>query len=584
MPVHPPRSNRLISLLKPYYGLVLLLIALTVFSNGLNLVLPRFIQVAIDAVVQDKFVISQHLLPFLWVSLLIFFLASAQNLIQVYASERVAFDLRQKLSLAVSIQSYPELQKITPSKLLTHLTSDIDAIKVFVSMAISSLVSSLLLIVGASGLLLSLHWQLGLAILALIPLIVLVFYLVFSKVRHLFRKSQEIIDRLNRVIREGIVGAPQIRVLHAEVTSTARFDLASDAARNNSLRILRLFASLIPVISFISGLGSLIILLLGGHFAILGSLSLGKLAAFNAYLAMLIFPIMLLGFMSNLIARSSASYARISSLLNSSQEQRSDLEQPELRGALAVRDLSFSHSGRQILNPLSFDLPAGSRTAILGPTAAGKSTLLALLTGLFLPESGEVLYDGIPLQKIEPGTLYPQVGMVFQDSALFNMSLRENIAFSRQVSEQELQKAIETAELTQLISSLPQGLETQVSERGLNLSGGQKQRMILARALAQNPRILLLDDFTARVDARTEELILGNLKRNYPELTLVSITQKIEPIQNYDQILLMMEGQLLAQGTHAELMRSSSEYMQIYQSQRSTQTFEMEGGASTTPA
>ncbi|HEY9842652.1 MAG TPA: ABC transporter ATP-binding protein, partial [Candidatus Obscuribacterales bacterium] len=170
--------------------------------------------------------------------------------------------------------------------------------------------------------------------------------------------------------------------------------------------------------------------------------------------------------------------------------------------------------------------------------------------------------------------LHRQVGFVFQDSALFNMSLRENIAFNQEVSAADLEKALATSELSAFVSGLPQGLETIVSERGLSLSGGQKQRIILARALALNPRILLLDDFTARVDTLTERRILANIAANYPDLTLISVTQKIAAVEPYEQILLLMEGELLASGTHAGLMSSSPEYVQIYQSQRSTQVYE----------
>jgi ATP-binding cassette subfamily B protein len=163
---------------------------------------------------------------------------------------------------------------------------------------------------------------------------------------------------------------------------------------------------------------------------------------------------------------------------------------------------------------------------------------------------------------------------VFQDSVIFNLSLRENIAFNKNATDELLNKAIETAELSDFIQSLPQGLDTLVSERGNSLSGGQKQRIMLARALALNPKILLLDDFTARVDTQTEQKILANVKANYPDITLISVTQKIEPIQNYSQILLLEEGEILASGTHNELMEKSTEYVQIFNSQRSTNAYE----------
>jgi ATP-binding cassette subfamily B protein len=222
------------------------------------------------------------------------------------------------------------------------------------------------------------------------------------------------------------------------------------------------------------------------------------------------------------------------------------------------------------MKEVSFEVRAGTKTAIIGPTAAGKTQLLYVLTGLVKPDAGTVAYDGRAMETYTPESLYRQVGFVFQDSIVFSMSVRENIAFSESVSEADVQKAIDTAELHDFIATLPQGLDTVVSERGTSLSGGQKQRLMLARALALNPKVLLLDDFTARVDTETERRILANLEKNYPDLTLISVTQKVATVEAYDQILVLMEGELLASGTHAELLHSSPEYVQIVESQRST--------------
>lgn len=198
------------------------------------------------------------------------------------------------------------------------------------------------------------------------------------------------------------------------------------------------------------------------------------------------------------------------------------------------------------------------------------------MTGLLRPTVGTITYDGQPIDAYDKETLYRQLGIVFQDSVLFNLSLRENIAFSDTVDDRSLDLAIETAELADFIRTLPRGLDTVVSERGTSLSGGQKQRIMLARALAMNPKVLLLDDFTARVDNKTERKILANVRRNYPELTLVSVTQKIAPVEDYDQIVLLMEGLVLGIGTHEELLAASPEYVQIYRSQQSTEDYELQ--------
>jgi ATP-binding cassette subfamily B protein len=210
----------------------------------------------------------------------------------------------------------------------------------------------------------------------------------------------------------------------------------------------------------------------------------------------------------------------------------------------------------------------------MGPTAAGKTQLLYVMTGLMKPDSGAIEYDGRALEEYDKGSFHRHVGLVFQDSVMFNMTVRENIGFSKAATDQDLEKAIRTAELSDFIVTLPDKLDTLVSERGSSLSGGQKQRIMLARAHALNPHILLLDDFTARMDAMTERKILKNIAENYPELTLVSVTQKIAPIEEYDQIIVLMEGEVLARGTHTELLGSSPEYMQIFESQKSTSRYE----------
>jgi ATP-binding cassette subfamily B protein len=246
-----------------------------------------------------------------------------------------------------------------------------------------------------------------------------------------------------------------------------------------------------------------------------------------------------------------------------------------LTGNIELKNISVFYGDKPVLKEVSLELKAGTRTAVIGPTAAGKTQLLYLITGLIHPMEGSVLFDGTNIKDYNKETFQHQIGFVFQDSIIFNMSLRENIAFNEKVTEESMSKAIETAELKDFIHSLPKGLETVVSERGTSLSGGQKQRIMLARALALNPKILLLDDFTARVDNQTEEKILGNVARNYPGITLLSVTQKIASVLNYGQIILLEEGEIIARGTHQSLLDSCPEYVQIFNSQRSTNLYEL---------
>jgi ATP-binding cassette subfamily B protein len=570
----PPGAGLLL-LLKPYKLLVTTLVALTIVGNGLNLVVPKLISSAIDNYTAGHFVLHTVVLQFLVTGFLVFVLTYGQSITQTWASERVAKDLRTRLATKISVQSFGWVEGLTPAKLLTNLTSDVDSVKMFVSLAFASIISSLFLIVGASVLLLSINWRLGLGILGIVPFIAITFQLVLRKVRTLFKRGQEAIDWLNRVINESVLGAALIRLLNTHQIEYEKFMAANTEARDIGLSILRLFASLIPSITLAVNVATVVILALGGHFVIAGSMSLGNFTAFNSYLAILIFPIILIGFMSNVIAQASASYMRIGMVLNAPEVAEQGRIVADLRGEVGMQDVSLAFGEKMVLKNVSFKVEAGTKTAIIGPTAAGKTQLLYLLIGLLKPSSGTVTYDGEPIDDYNKEALHNRVGFVFQDSVIFNLTLRENIAFSATAAEYDIGKAIATAELDDFIAALPQGLETVVSERGTSLSGGQKQRVMLARALALNPRVLLLDDFTARVDATTERTILENVHRNYPGITLISVTQKIASVVDYHQIILLMEGEVLAIGTHAELMETSPEYVQLYDSQRSTSHYEV---------
>jgi ATP-binding cassette subfamily B protein len=575
LPGGNPDKPNIFSVLKPYKLMIFFLITFALLSNGVNLVIPKLISHGIDDFSKGNFSYQRLILQFLIAAFIIFVFTFLQGILQTYASERVARDLRTKLADKISRQSYAFIQQANPSKLLTNLTSDIDSVKLFVSMAIVSLASSIFIIIGASILLFSINWKLALSVLTIIPIISGSFYFVFRKVRVLFKKSREVIDWLNKVISESIMGAAIVRVLNSQMLEYNKFMDANTKARDLGISILKLFATLIPIVVFVSNMATLTILALGGHFVINGTMSLGDFAAFNSYLVILIFPIIVIGFISNFVVQASVSYARIYEVLNAKETRDTGTINTPLKGNLELKNISVFYGDKPALKNVSLKIQQGSRTALIGPTAAGKSQLLYLLTGLIQPASGSILFDDINIIDYNKELFQQQIGFVFQDSIIFNMSLRENIAFNDKVTDELMEKAIETAELTDFIKLLPDGLNTIVSERGNSLSGGQKQRIMLARALALNPKILLLDDFTARVDSQTEEKILDNLSRNYPGITLVSVTQKIASIMNYGQIILLEEGEILAHGSHESLMDTSTEYVQIFNSQRSTSNYEL---------
>jgi len=562
-------------LLKPYRKMIFLLIFFALLGNGINLVLPRIIANGIDAY-PSHYVLQDILIKFSAAAITIFIFTYIQSIIQTNTSERVARDLRSRLVSKISTRSYAYIEEANPSKLLTNLTGDVDSIKMFVAQAIVSIASSIIIIIGACIMLFTINWKLAFVVITIIPIIGGAFFMVQKRVRPIFIKGRTVIDKLNKVINESILGASLIRVINSQQPEYEKFITANTEAKSLGLSILRLFAWLIPIIVFTASLAGISILTLGGHFVINNTMTLGDFAAFNSYLSILIFPIIIIGFMSNVIIQATASYQRISSVLELPDVTDTGTIKEPLMGKVALNDVSVLYGEKPALKNISFFVAAGSSLAVIGPTAAGKTQLLYLLTGLIKPTHGTIEFDEKNIEVYNKETFYSHIGFVFQDSIIFNMSIRENIAFSDKVTDESLKKAIDTAELKDFIDSLPGKLDTIVSERGTSLSGGQKQRIMLARALAVNPKILLLDDFTARVDANTETKILNNVRKNYPGITLISVTQKIASVEQFDNVIVLMEGEIVATGTHKDLMITSPEYVQIYNSQQSTSNYELQ--------
>lgn len=574
MDIYP---TTIFDILKKYRFSVGVLVLVAIASNVLNLFFPRLITEAIDTYIAGTFDWIYITKMFVGLSLLIFLLTFIQGVLQAYVSEKSAKDIRKNLIKKISEQSYMYTQEKTAGYLLTNLTSDVDAIKSFLGTAVPAIISAFFALIGASILILITDWKLGLGVLTIIPVIAIVFGYTFSKMGKLFSKVQYTIDKLNTVINSTIIGASLVRVLHSKKTEMQKFEEVSLEAKDNGMKILFLFSSLIPIVMLAANLASLIILYLGGIFVVRETMTLGQFAAFNSYITILIFPIFIIGFTSSSIGQAMASMARIKEvLLASSEASKDNLVDVDIDGDIAVQNLSLTLHNKDILKDVSFNIKKGTKVAIIGPTAAGKTQLLAVLSGLVPPTSGTVTFNGRKVSEYNPDTFYTHVALVFQDSVLFNLSLRENIAFGSGVTEESLEKAIQSAELSEFVKSLPNGLDTSVSERGLSLSGGQKQRIMLARALATNPEVLLLDDFTARVDALTEKKILENIAKNYPSLTLISVTQKVSTVEAYEQIIVLVEGEVINTGTHESLLKTTPEYVQIYESQKSTTNYELQ--------
>ena len=564
-----------LTFLKPYIGWTVLLTLFIFLSNGANLLIPRILGESIDNFSQNKDLYK--LSPDIWllavISIFVVLISLIQTVISIYISERVAKDLRDSLIKKILSQPISFIEEKDSSELFTNITSDVEQVKDIISQGFASIFSALIILIGSVVFLLTINVRLALIAIISLPIIIAVFAFIFKNIFKLFRSSQEILSKINKVINESVIGAMLIRVLNSQNYENSKFDNVNQQGRDVGLQIINVFASLIPTINLVSNFAIVTIIWFGGRQVMLEDLTLGEFSAFISYFNLLITPIFILGFVSNFISRGLVSLSRIQSVLDSPEmpkQPKKNLISNKVKGKITFDQVSYEIKGKVLLKDISFSIHSQSKNAIIGPTGSGKSLILSLITGLIQPTSGQILIDDIPLSQWDSDYIFKNMGLVFQESILFNTSLRENIVFNNKISEVDYQKALKTSNVTEITQSLPDGVNTKISERGTNLSGGQKQRIMLARALVRNPNILLLDDFTARVDIRTEKEIISSLSQNYPDLTLISITQKIEPIQDYDQIIVIMEGELLATGKHKQLLQSSIEYAQIWQSQQTT--------------
>ena len=568
-----PKIN--FTFLKPYIGWTILLTICIFLSNGANLFIPRILGSSIDNFSKNgaNYSITKDLWLLGGITFGVLVLTLLQTIISVYISERVAKDLRADLIQKILSQPISFVNKRQSSDLFTNITSDTEQVKDIISQGFASIFSAIIILIGSVILLFNINVRLAFIAIVTLPLIIAVFAFIFKNISSLFRSAQEVLGNINKVINESVLGAMLIRVLNAQSYENTKFEEVNIRGRDIGFNITNLFASLIPAINLVSNFAIVSIIWFGGRQVMLADLTLGEFSAFISYFNLLITPIFILGFVSSFISRGLVSLSRIQEVLQAPEEvvmDESNLIRQEVKGNIVFDKVSYDIDGKSLLKDVSFVINPQTKNAIIGPTGSGKSLILSLLTGLIQPTGGQILIDDIPLNQWDPKYIFKTMGLVFQESILFNSSLKDNIVFNQTIPEPELQKALNTANVSEIIQTLPNGLATQISERGTNLSGGQKQRIMLARALVRNPKMLLLDDFTARVDMKTEKEIISSLFTNYPDITLISITQKIEPIQDYDQIIVIMEGELLATGTHTELLKSSIEYTQIWQSQQTT--------------
>lgn len=556
--------------------IVVALMAMLVMSMT-DLLVPRQIQTIIDQGIaqNDSQIVLRSSLLMVALALASMGLAFLNTLFSVQVSEKFATDLRQKIFAHIQTFSYANLDKLHTSELLVRLTSDLNIIKNSVMMTMRIVFRAPLLLIGSLFMLISTSPRLALLLLVLLPL-TLIIILAFSKIaRPLFREVQERLENVNTVLHENIAGVRLVRAFVRSDHERQRFAERNEALMEKSMQVNRLLTFLMPTMMLILNLGVAALLWFGGNMVIAGSLTTGQIVAFSNYLLLTMFPVILLAMILPQYYAATASIDRVMEVL----ESETTLVYPEsgdnriTAGRVTFENVSLDYDGEDdehppVLQNINLTAEPGQVVAILGATGSGKTSLVNLIPRLYDPTEGRVLIDDTDVSEFTQEELRRNIAVALQNAVLFSGTVSENIRFGRQnATDEEVVAAAKAAQAHDFIMEKEDGYQSAVGQRGANFSGGQKQRLAIARALCVNPKILILDDSTSAVDVETEAQLQVALEVLMKGKTTFVVAQRISTVLRADKIIVLENGQIAAEGTHAELIKTSPIYQAIYHSQ-----------------
>ncbi len=620
--------RRMARFVQPYRWVMTMALLLVVLPVAMDLVVPRLLEFIIDKGIRanNMTAIIQGAVIMLLSAVIGAVATLGQGIYRARLSQGIAYDMRNEMFTHIQALSFANLDEMQTGQLMTRLSSDVDVVRGFISAGLALILRAVITIAGSVVLLLMTDLQLSVIIIFLLCVAGILIRWIMQTATPLFSVVQQKLSALNTIVQENFAGAQVVKAFVRERFEMDRFATSNLAYVDQNIKVGRLLALAMPILTVITNLGIVAVIWWGGVRVIGGRLPVGQLIAFNNYLLIGMSPLLLLSNMLTMISRAEASAVRIWDVLDTQPAIKaapSPYKPEKMKGRVVFDNVSFYYTGGRtgssqpadgnlilreipkvhvngngnhngngvphldgpqpngyepngnhldkqydVLDNVSFTVEAGQRVALLGATGSGKSTLVNLIPRFYDVTSGQISIDGVDLRTWAPEKLRSRIGVVLQQNTLFSGTVRENIAYGRpDASLDEVVAAAQAAQAHAFIMAMPNGYESQVEARGANLSGGQKQRLAIARALLIAPTILIMDDSTSAVDMETEFRLQEALDELMAGRTTFIVAQRINSVLNADQILVLDRGHVVAQGSHRQLLATSPIYQDIYRSQ-----------------
>ncbi|HEY5983048.1 MAG TPA: ABC transporter ATP-binding protein [Anaerolineales bacterium] len=569
--------RKLLTFVAPYWRRSLASLVLLIAVVLIDLAIPRLVQRIIDEGISagNLQVVINTTLIMLGISLVQTAFAVWNNILSIQVGEGVARDVREALFLKIQSFSFGNLDHLNTGQLMVRLSSDTTAFQRSVQVSLRIGTRAPVLMIGSLILMFVTDRHLALMILPVLLATTLVIAFFVARMGPLFLTVQRTLDKLNTVLQENIAGVRLVKSFVRADHEGQRFATINEEYTQRNIRVMRFVATLFPSMNVLVNIAIVIVIWAGGIQSAAGGVTVGQIVAFINYLHTTLGPLGIMVMLANVVAAATASAERINEVLDTVPEVQDPVDPQRLPPGrdqrVAFVRVDFRYDGVNdglVLDDVDLIAEPGQTVAILGATGAGKSSLVELVPRFYDVADGKLTWNGMDVRRVRQADLLKQVGIVPQDTVLFSGSVRDNIRYGKpQASEQELVAAARAAQAHDFIMELPEGYDTHVEERGVNLSGGQKQRIAIARALLLRPSILILDDATSSVDVETETRIQEAMREWTRDSTAFVVAQRISTVLRADKIVVVDEGRVVAQGTHAELMESSPVYQEIYDSQ-----------------